>query len=85
MRLRHILLPMVFCAIAIQAQTDQPPLEESERTQWFREAKFGMFIHWGPYAVIGCHEWARNRFQIPQDEYDRYARAFNTVNFDAVA
>jgi alpha-L-fucosidase len=54
-----------------------------ERTRWFREAKFGLFIHWGPYAVIGRHEWARHRLQIPQAEYDQYARAFNPVNFNA--
>ena len=85
MRRKHILLFALFCAVAVHAQTAQPPLEGQERTQWFREAKFGMFIHWGPYAVVGRHEWARHRFQIPQDEYDRYARAFNPVNFDADA
>jgi len=75
----------LFCAITLGAQPSQPPLPEAERTGWFREAKFGMFIHWGPYAVIGRHEWARHRFQIPQAEYDKFARAFNPVNFNADA
>lgn len=44
-----------------------------------------MFIHWGVYSVIGRHEWARHRFEIPQAAYDRYARSFNPVNFDADA
>ena len=79
MLVRTVLLLLVFCSFAAQAQMIQPPLEGLERTQWFREAKFGMFIHWGPYAVIGRHEWARHRFQIPQAEYGRYARAFNPV------
>ncbi len=64
------------------AQPSQPPLPAAERTKWFENAKFGMFIHWGAYAVIGRHEWARHRFQIPQAEYDVYARQFNPVNYD---
>src|ERR1044071_8423295 len=58
-------------------------LEGDARTQWFRDAKFGMFIHWGVYSVIGRHEWARHRNQIPQAEYDKYARRFNPVKFNA--
>lgn len=56
--------------------------ENDSRTEWFREAKFGLFIHWGPYAVIGRHEQARSRLQIPQDKYDQYVRQFNPVLFD---
>lgn len=65
------------------AQPSQPPLPPEERTRWFREAKFGMFIHWGVYSVIGRHEWIRHQAQIPQAEYDRYARRFNPVRFNA--
>lgn len=65
------------------AQPSQPPLSDQERLEWFKNDKFGLFIHWGPYSVIGRHEWARHRFQIPQAEYDTYARQFNPVNFNA--
>lgn len=81
----RVALSLLLAALCIAAQPSQPPLPEAERTRWFREAKFGLFIHWGPYAVIGRHEWARHRFQIPQAEYDKFARAFNPVNFDADA
>ncbi|MFB3825961.1 MAG: alpha-L-fucosidase [Bryobacteraceae bacterium] len=67
------------------AQPSQQPLPEAERTRWFQDAKFGMFIHWGAYSVIGRHEWARHRFQIPQAEYDTYVRRFNPVNYNADA
>ncbi len=81
-----IVFAACFCSVAVaalaQGNVSLPPLEGDQRTAWFREAKFGMFIHWGPYAVIGRHEWARHRFQIPQAEYDKYARAFNPANFD---
>lgn len=82
---RSLFLCLVLLNSLSAAQTSQTPLPEPERTRWFREAKFGMFIHWGPYSVIGRHEWARHRFQIPQAEYDRYARRFNPVKFNADA
>ena len=76
---------LLFLAIIVPAlaQPQTPPLANEERTRWFRDSKFGIFIHWGPYAVIGRHEWARHFFQIPQEEYDKSARAFNPVNFNA--
>lgn len=72
-------------AISAFAQPSRPPLPAAERTRWFEDAKFGMFIHWGVYSVIGRHEWARHLLEIPQAEYDMYARSFNPVNFDADA
>ncbi|MGH9629245.1 MAG: alpha-L-fucosidase, partial [Bryobacteraceae bacterium] len=82
MQTKSVLLFIGLASLAF-AQSSKSASKGDERTKWFREAKFGMFIHWGPYSVIGRHEWARHRFQIPQAEYDKYARAFNPVNFDA--
>ena len=83
----RFLLGMIWLAAAglpvLEAQPKLPPLPAAERTRWFEDAKFGIFVHWGPYSVIGRHEWARHRFQIPQAEYDTYARQFNPVKFDA--
>lgn len=53
-----------------------------DRLQWFREAKFGLFIHWGVYSMIGREEWARQLLQIPLKEYQYYADNFNPVDFD---
>ncbi len=80
MRVLVVLLALI---PILNAQSTHASLAAPDRTQWFRDAKFGMFIHWGPYAVIGRHEWARHRFQIPQAQYDVYARAFNPVRFNA--
>ncbi len=79
---RYLFFLALFCSI-LGAQPARPPLDKEARLQWFKDAKFGIFIHWGPYSVIGRHEWARHRFQIPQAEYDRYARAFNPEKFNA--
>src|SRR5436305_1870795 len=81
MKARKFLLA-VLVSSAVFAQPSQPPLPEPQRSQWFQDAKFGMFIHWGVYSVIGRHEWSRNFYQIPQAEYDVYARQFNPVNYN---
>jgi alpha-L-fucosidase len=65
-------------AAAGPADQAQPP----DRLQWFREAKFGLFIHWGVYSMIGREEWARQLLQIPLEEYQYYADNFNPTAFD---
>ena len=64
-----------------------------ERLKWFHEAKYGLFIHWGLYAVPagewkgqripGIGEWIMNRAKIPVREYEQIARQFNPVKFNA--
>jgi alpha-L-fucosidase len=44
-----------------------------ERMRWWREARFGMFVHWGLYSQIGRHEWVMNRERIPVAEYEKLA------------
>jgi len=55
----------------------------SPRTAWFREARFGMFIHWGVYAVPARGEWVMNQEKIPVADYEKFAAEFNPVKFDA--
>ncbi len=53
---------------------------------WFDHARYGMFIHWGPYSVAGRGEWVLNRERVPLDEYRaRYAAGFTAENYDASA
>lgn len=77
------ILPILLAATSLFAQPAPAPMEGQARVQWFKDAKFGIFVHWGPYSVLGRHEWARHRFQIPQAEYDTYAKQFNPTQFDA--
>ena len=44
--------------------------------QWWHEARFGMFIHWGLYSVIGRHEWAMENEGLPVAEYEQFAKQF---------
>ena len=59
--------------------------------QWFQDAKFGIFIHWGIYSELGgvgsdgLPEWIMNDLKIPARQYERLAQFFNPVQFDANA
>ncbi len=53
--------------------------------EWFQQARFGMFIHWGVYALPGRGEWIRNVEQIPQDEYAKLPPRFTATKFDPAA
>jgi len=67
--------------------------KRKDRLKWWREARFGLFIHWGLYAVpagtwkgervSGIGEWIMLRAEIPIPEYEQLAKKFNPVKFDA--
>ena len=52
-------------------------------TRWFEEARFGMFVHFGPYAVLGAGEWVMDQRPIARTEYMRLQNFFNPQAFDA--
>ncbi len=66
---------------------------EPDRMAWWREARFGMFVHWGLYAIPAGRwgdradhaEWIRETAQIPLETYERLAERFDPVKFDAAA
>ena len=51
-------------------------------TEWFQKDRFGMFIHWGLYALPARHEWIKNLEKIPEDKYKQYFNHFNPDMFD---
>jgi len=50
--------------------------DRARRMQWWHDARFGMFIHWGSYSVLGRHEWSMENEAIPVAEYERLATEF---------
>jgi alpha-L-fucosidase len=66
------------------AQDSVPP-ERAAARAWYRDAKFGMFVHWGVYSQLGQGEWVMENRAIPVDTYEWLASAFNPVKFDAHA
>ncbi|HLZ89103.1 MAG TPA: alpha-L-fucosidase [Puia sp.] len=77
------------------AVSGRDTLTRDERMGWWREARFGMFIHWGVYAELAgeydghtigkAAEWIMNRGKIPVATYQQVARRFNPVKYDADA
>jgi len=69
------------------------PLSQDERMEWWRDARFGMFIHWGLYSIPagtwegekvgGIGEWIMQRAPIAVADYEKLAGQFNPVKFDA--
>jgi alpha-L-fucosidase len=89
-------LSVTFCVTAFSQEIIGKPGESSQqrdtRMKWWREARFGMFIHWGVYSVpAGTYkgrqipsigEWIMNTGKIPVAEYKQFARQFNPVRYD---
>ena len=51
--------------------------DKAEQMQWWTEARFGMFIHWGLYALPARHEWVMSKEQISKKDYEKYVAYFN--------
>src|SRR5262245_23758160 len=93
--LRAADLPAVASAKEGAAPDPESREAKEKRLEWFRHDKFGLFIHWGLYAIPagywkgerspGIGEWVQNRMKIPNAEYEQLAKQFNPVKFDADA
>jgi alpha-L-fucosidase len=79
--------------VTVDPYENETPAERDARMKWWREARFGLFIHWGVYSVpAGTYqgkqipsigEWIMNRGKIPVAEYKSFAKQFNPVKYDA--
>jgi len=98
MKIIRILLLASTVLILLRGESYSQPTKEpvrSERTQWWRDAKFGMFIHWGLYSIPAGEwksdnvsgqkysEWIMYQLKIPVKDYELLARKFNPVKFDS--
>lgn len=85
------LLALFALALISAAVLAKPSKSDDDRMKWWREARLGMFIHWGLYSIpagkagneTGHGEWIRDTAHIPVGEYEKYRDQFNPVNFDA--
>src|SRR5512146_1510245 len=60
-----------------------PPARSTPATVRSTDAKFGMFIHWGVYSVLGDGEWVMNNRHMPIEDYETLPQQFNPVDFNA--
>ena len=90
-----ILVVTMYCQFpnsAIAQTPYKPSADNLAARTWFQDSKFGLFIHWGIYSVLGAGEWVMEergpasytgRPGIPASQYDRLAAQFNPTQFDA--
>lgn len=83
------LLSLVIVSLPVLSQQDYVPTPDNlEARQWFQDAKFGLFIHWGVYSVMagggeyGIAEWIMEQKKIPVYQYEKIPGFFNPVAFD---
>src|SRR5262245_409322 len=87
LRARVVLLASLLSLIAPSISAAAKP---ADRMAWFNDARFGMFIHWGLYAVpagqwndkTNYAEWIQLQAKIPSGEYEKLTAQFNPVKFD---
>jgi len=79
---RDKIIPALFlCASLLVSLARAGDTETTARIQWWRDAKFGLFIHWGLYAIPGRGEWVQWNEQIPVSDYAKLAEEFHPTNF----
>ena len=88
-----VALVIVSVALLVPGTASGQSMSQDAKMKWFREAKFGLFIHWGLYCIpagewkgqpiAGIGEWIMNRAKIPVKEYEQLAQQFNPLKFNA--
>ncbi len=97
--MKNLILSVFLTVLTLSCGTEKdpgtaPPLSErDQRMEWWRSARFGLFIHWGLYAqpagvwkgeeIPGISEWIMARAEIPVKEYEQLAATLNPVKYDA--
>jgi len=77
-------LTLVLAACVASAQQHYTPAPENLKSrEWFQDNKFGLFIHWGVYSVLGKGEWVMNNDNMTVAEYEKLPPRFNPTEFNA--
>lgn len=90
--MKKTVFTLVLLLLISQGIIAQKVLTKDERMDWWRDARFGMFIHWGVYSlpagtwdgrqIGGIGEWIMNRAKIPVADYQRMAKDFNPIKYN---
>ena len=68
---------------SVAVPTPETRAQRDARMEWWRASKYGMFIHWGVYAIPAQGEWYMSQAKVPVAEYAKHVAAFNPVKFNA--
>ncbi|MEC7895557.1 MAG: alpha-L-fucosidase, partial [Bacteroidota bacterium] len=77
-----ILLICLLLSFNLFSQKYNPTKENLEAREWFKNAKFGLFIHWGVYSVLGDGEWVMQNQNISIKDYEKLPTFFNPIDFN---
>lgn len=84
--MRSILLLVTLLCASLAVSAAEPPYqpapENLQARTWFQDAKFGLFIHWGVYSVLGQGEWVLNNRKMSLAEYEKLPAKFNPTAYD---
>ncbi|QDU54227.1 Alpha-L-fucosidase [Aeoliella mucimassa] len=92
--LKQLMIGLVALTMAMPVLADEPAanaIDQDQRMEWWRDARFGLFIHWGLYSIPAGEwqgntnhaEWIRHTAHIPLETYNQYTDEFNPTEFDA--
>jgi alpha-L-fucosidase len=81
------ILVLLLLSNSLKAQSlltigNETAIQKEKRLQWWSDARFGMFIHWGLYALPARHEWVKNYERLTNDDYQKYFDEFNPDHFE---
>jgi alpha-L-fucosidase len=88
MKTKTLITSLVFISLLFTTQISvgQLPKEteaqKAERLKWWTDARFGMFLHWGLYALPARHEWVKNAERMTNEQYQKYFEMFNPDMWD---
>ena len=78
-----LLLLLPFCKLSAQNITKEDPAAKAKKMEWFKDAKLGIFIHWGIYSVNGVSEsWSFFNNYLSQDNYMKQLDGFNAAKYN---
>jgi alpha-L-fucosidase len=88
MKAKSLFITFLLCAVLFTTQFSLAQLpketeaQKTARMKWWTDARFGMFIHWGLYALPARHEWVKNHERLTNEQYQKYFEAFNPDMYD---
>lgn len=65
--------------------TNEPSAEKEARLSWWKQDRFGLFTHFGLYAIPALHEWVKTLEKIPESHCDQYFESFSPERYDPKA
>src|SRR6201996_7147120 len=85
--LRKLIFGLLIASIALSASAqkrigNETAAQKKKRMEWWTDARFGMFIHWGLYSQAARHEWVKHNEHLTNAEYEKYFDQFDPDHFD---